>query len=63
MANLEESRRDLGEEFGRPSQRLPWQQLLLDDIFLLFMAGMVIPTCIYIIWGLMSLGEVQIFPR
>lgn len=44
-------------------QRVPWQQLLLDDIFLLFMAGMVIPTFLYIVWGLMSLGEVPIFSR
>lgn len=47
----------------RPARRVPWQQLLIDDIFLLFLAGMVIPTFFYIIWGLMSLGEVQIFSR
>ncbi|MFN8532782.1 MAG: hypothetical protein U0556_04475 [Dehalococcoidia bacterium] len=45
-------------EAGR---RIPWQQILMDDIFLLVMFGMVIPTFIYIIWGLMSLGDVPIY--
>jgi hypothetical protein len=44
-------------------QRLPWQQVLLDDIFLLFMGGILIPTFFYIVWGLMSLGEVPLFTR
>jgi hypothetical protein len=43
--------------------RVPWQQLLLDDIFLLVMAGLVVPTFFYIVWGLMSLGEVPLFAR
>jgi hypothetical protein len=43
--------------------RVPWQQLLLDDIFLLVMAGLVVPTLFYIVWGLMSLGEVPLFHR
>jgi hypothetical protein len=49
----------------RPAQgrRVPWQQVLLDDIFLLFMAGILVPTFFYIVWGLMSLGEVPIFTR
>ncbi len=42
---------------------VPWQQLLLDDIFLLLMAGLVVPTLFYIVWGLMSLGEVPLFAR
>jgi hypothetical protein len=54
---------DTERDEARPARRVPWQQLLLDDIFLLFMAGMVIPTAFYIVWGLMSLGEVQIFSR
>jgi hypothetical protein len=46
-----------------PPQRTPWQQVLLDDIFLLVMAGLVVPTLFYIVWGLMSLGEVPLFTR
>jgi hypothetical protein len=44
-------------------RRVPWQQVLLDDIFLLFMAGILVPTFFYIVWGLMSLGEVPLFTR
>jgi hypothetical protein len=44
-------------------RRVPWQQVLLDDVFLLFMAGILVPTFFYIVWGLMSLGEVPIFTR
>jgi hypothetical protein len=44
-------------------RRIPWQQVLLDDIFLLFMAGILVPTFFYIVWGLMSLSEVPLFTR
>ncbi len=47
----------------RPDRRVPWQQLLMDDIFLLFMFGMAIPTFVYLVWTLMSLAEVPIFSR
>jgi hypothetical protein len=46
-----------------PVRQVPWQQVLLDDIFLLFMAGILVPTFFYIVWGLMSLSEVPIFTR
>ena len=54
---------DSGPSQSPPPRRVPWQQVLLDDIFLLAMAGLVIPTLFYIVWGLMSLGEVPIFTR
>lgn len=44
-------------------RRIPWQQVLLDDIFLLIMAGLVVPTLFYILWGLISLGNVPLFGR
>jgi hypothetical protein len=44
-----------------PEERLPWQQFLLDDIFLLTMAGLVVPTLLYIVWGLMELSNVPVF--
>ena len=47
----------------QPPPRVPWQQVLLDDVFLLAMAGLAIPTFFYIVWGLMSLGEVPLFAR
>jgi hypothetical protein len=56
MADTEQGRRHA----DRP---VPWQQVLLDDIFLLFLAGILVPTFFYIVWGLMSLGEVPLFTR
>ena len=41
--------------------RLPWQQVLLDDIFLLVTVGLVVPTLFYIVWGLMELASVPLF--
>ena len=51
------------EEKPERAQRVPWQQVLLDDIFLLIMAGLVVPTLFYILWGLISLGNVPLFGR
>lgn len=45
------------------SQRIPWPQILLDDIFLLLMAGLVVPTLFYLLWGLIDLGFVGLFGR
>lgn len=44
-------------------ERIPWQQMIFDDIFLLVMAGLVVPTLFYIVWGLWSLSSVEFFPR
>ncbi len=44
-------------------QRVPWQQVLLDDIFLILMAGLVVPTLFYLIWGLIDLGFIPLFGR
>lgn len=41
--------------------RIPWQQILLDDVFVLLVAGLVVPTLFYIIWGLISLANVPLF--
>ncbi len=41
-------------------QRLPWQQVLLDDVFLLLMLGVGVPVLLYIIWGLMELANLPV---
>ncbi|MCM8750246.1 hypothetical protein NET02_13920 [Thermomicrobiaceae bacterium CFH 74404] len=51
------------DERSGGKQGIPWQQVLLDDIFLLIMAGLVVPTLFYILWGLISLGNVPLFGR
>lgn len=40
---------------------VPWPQMLLDDVFLLLMAGLVVPTIFYIVWGLLELANVKLF--
>ena len=42
-------------------RRTPWQQRLLDDVVLLTVAGMIVPTVFYIVLGLLSLVNVQPF--
>lgn len=51
------------DKSSQPSrrERVPWQQVLLDDIFLLLLAGLVVPTLTYIVWGLISLANVPLF--
>lgn len=44
-----------------PPENIPWQQVVLDDIFLLMAAGLVVPTLLYIVWGLMELANVPVF--
>lgn len=44
-----------------PPERMPWQQLVLDDVFLLMVIGLVVPTLLYIVWGLIELGGVLVF--
>lgn len=40
---------------------LPWQQAILDDVFLLMVFGLVIPTLFYIVWGLIELASLPLF--
>jgi len=50
------------EPGGRTAEEdIPWPQALLDDVFLLLMAGLVVPTLLYIVWGLMELANVRVF--
>ena len=44
-------------------EREPWQQVIFDDIFLLILAGLVVPTVFYLVWGLWSISNVEFFTR
>jgi len=44
-----------------PSPATPWQQAVLDDVFLLTMFGLVVPTLFYIVWGLIELASLPLF--
>lgn len=52
---------DQPPEAGSDATRPPWQQVILDDIFLLMTFGLVVPTLLYIVWGLMDLASVPPF--
>jgi hypothetical protein len=45
------------------NERVPWQQMIFDDIFLLVTAGLVVPTVFYLVWGLWSISNVEFFGR
>jgi hypothetical protein len=46
---------------GSAPAPVPLPQQLLDDISLLLAIGLVVPTLIYIVWGLMELASVPVF--
>ena len=46
---------------GTDQQRPRWQQVIFDDIFLILMLGLVVPTLFYLVWGLMDLASVPIY--
>ncbi|HEY8489175.1 MAG TPA: hypothetical protein VIL38_08895 [Thermaerobacter sp.] len=42
---------------------VPWIQRLLDDEFFLLVVGLMVPVLLYIVWGLMELAQVPLFPQ
>jgi hypothetical protein len=56
---------DAEKSTGQPDRqgqdRPRWQQIIFDDIFLILMLGLVVPTLFYLVWGLMDLASVPIY--
>lgn len=50
------SREDLEPE----SERVPVMQRILDNPFLLLFLGVVVPTVLYLIWGVMEIISIPI---
>jgi hypothetical protein len=48
------------DETGVGLERIPFMQRVLDNPFLLLFLGVVIPTVIYILWGVMELTQIPI---
>jgi len=42
------------------SERVPFMQRVLDNPFLLLFLGVVIPTVLYLIWGVMEVASIPI---
>jgi len=40
--------------------RIPFMQSVLDNPFLLLFFGVVIPTVIYILWGVMEIANIRL---
>ena len=45
---------------GRPTERVPAMQRVLDNPFLLLCLGITIPTVLYLVWGVMEVVSVPI---
>ena len=50
-----------GSQQQPPEDRPRWQQVIFDDIFLILMLGLVVPTLFYLVWGLMDLASVPFY--
>jgi hypothetical protein len=44
------------------NERVPFMQRVLDNPFLLLFLGVVMPTVLYIIWGVIELTQIPIAP-
>jgi hypothetical protein len=47
---------------GKAHERIPFMQRLLDNHFLLLFLGVVLPTVLYIIWGIIELTQIPVAP-
>ncbi len=45
-----------------PVERVPAMQRLLDNPFLLLFIGVATPAVLYLIWGIMEIGQIPIAP-
>lgn len=49
-----------GEQPSTPREPIPILQRVLDNPFLLLFLGVVIPTVVYILWGVMEVASIPI---
>jgi len=47
-------------EVSSDDQRVPTMQKIMDNPFLLLFLGVVIPTVLYIIWGVIEIVQIPI---
>ena len=48
------------ESAAAPLERIPFMQRLLDNPFLLLFIGVVVPTVVYILWGVMEITQIPL---
>ena len=49
-------------ESAKKPERVPFMQRLLDNPFLLLFLGVVVPTVLYMIWGILELVQIPVAP-
>jgi len=53
----------MSNQQSQPDQeRIPFMQRVLDNPFLLLFLGVVVPTVLYIIWGVIELTQIPVAP-
>ena len=50
-----------GSSPPQQEERIPAGQILMDDTFFLLMLGLVVPTLLYLVWGLWETSVVPVF--
>jgi hypothetical protein len=48
------------EDTPPPHGRIPFMQRLLDNPFLLLFIGVVVPTVVYVLWGVMEITQIPL---
>ena len=43
------------DDHDDPNEPIPWMQQLLDNPFLLLFLGVLIPTLVYTVWGVVEI--------
>ncbi len=43
-----------------PPEHIPFMQRLLDNPFLLLFLGVIIPTVLYLVWGVMEVASIPL---
>lgn len=60
---MEEQPREMEErEEKKEDEKVPFWQIIYDDVFLLFLLSIVIMAISYTIWGLMEIANVPLHP-
>ncbi|MBI5233367.1 MAG: hypothetical protein HY880_03340 [Deltaproteobacteria bacterium] len=52
----------MAEQVRRDDQPIPGWQIFFDNIWLLFLLGIVIPTVIFTVWGLIEVTQIPQLP-
>jgi hypothetical protein len=47
---------------GEEPARTPFMQRVLDNHFLLLFLGVVVPTVLYLVWGIIELTQIPVAP-